>query len=674
MPIRITGMNSGLDTESIISELVKAQKTKGEATKKKQTTLQWKQEAWKDLNAKIYKLFNSTLGNMRLATDYSKKVTDVSNSSIASVVTGENAMNATQSLKVNSLASSGYMTGAEISGSDITKNTKLTDLGISAGSTVTVTTGGKATDIQITADTTMNDFVVKLKQAGVEANFDEKNKRLHIAAKKSGTESDFTLTAADSNGTDALRKLGILVYDAVAMKEYQKYADMSAADKQAAIDKDVNSRLDSYKSRREELLKTQADQQKALADAKTAFQDEFGADIDTQLANPNYKSDLEAAIKKQKEDIENAGSSATEADKEKLSKLEKELAQVKKYEESKAALAKTDASLNDVESYLDLTDPANIKAGTKLTTEVTTAWDNKITEATNIVNAGSLAGSNAIKNVATDAENELNCVTYKGDTNTFEINGLTITALQQSSETVTLNTRQDTDGIYDMVKDFLKEYNSLIMEMDKLYNAESAKGYDPLTDEEKEEMSDSEIEKWESKIKDSILRGDSNLSTISSAMKTIMLQGANVNGKQIYLSQFGIETAGYFSSGENEKNVYHINGDKDDASVSSKENELKAAIAADPDTVIAFFSQLSQNLYSELDKQSRSVEGIRSFGKFYDDKKMQDDYKNYTTKIKEQEAKLTALEDRWYKKFSAMETALAKMQSNQNAVSALLGG
>ncbi len=674
MPIRITGMNSGLDTESIISELVKAQKTKGEATKKKQTTLQWKQDAWKDLNAKIYKLFNSTLGNMRLATDYSKKITDVSNSSIASVITGENAMNATQSLKVNSLASSGYMTGDEISGSNITKNTKLTDLGISAGSTVTLTTGGKATDIQITADTTMNDFLVKLKQAGVEANFDEKNKRLHIAAKKSGTESDFTLTAADSNGTDALKKLGILVYNDAELKEYQKYADMTQADKDAAIAKDVNSRLDYYKSRREQLLKTQADQQKTLADAKTAFQNEFGTDIDTQLANPNYKSDLEAEIKKQKEDIKNAGSSASEADKEKLAKLEKELTQAKKYEESKAALAKTDASLNDVESYLDVTDPANIKAGSKLTVEVTTAWNNKIAEANNIVNAGTLAGSEAKKNVATDAEIELNGVTYKGDTNTFEINGLTITALQQSSETVTLSTRQDTDGIYDMVKNFLKEYNNLIMEMDKLYNAESAKGYDPLTDEEKEEMSESEIEKWEAKIKDSILRGDSNLSTISSAMKTIMLKGANVNGKQMYLSQFGIETAGYFSSGENEKNVYHINGDKDDASVSSKENELKAAIAADPDTVIAFFSQLSQNLYSELDKQSRSVEGIRSFGKFYDDKKMQEDYKNYTTKIKEQEAKLTALEDRWYKKFSAMETALAKMQSNQNAVSALLGG
>ena len=74
MPIRITGMNSGLDTESIITELVKAQKTKTENIKKKQTSLQWKQDAWKELNSKIYKLFQNTLGNMRFSTDYSKKV------------------------------------------------------------------------------------------------------------------------------------------------------------------------------------------------------------------------------------------------------------------------------------------------------------------------------------------------------------------------------------------------------------------------------------------------------------------------------------------------------------------------------------------------------------------------------------------------------------------------
>ena len=147
-----------------------------------------------------------------------------------------------------------------------------------------------------------------------------------------------------------------------------------------------------------------------------------------------------------------------------------------------------------------------------------------------------------------------------------------------------------------------------------------------------------------------------------------------MNGKQMYLSNFGIETLGYFNASENERNAYHINGDEDDAAVSSKANDLKSAIAADPDTVIEFFSQLSQNLYTELNKQSSSVDGVRSFGSFYDDKRMQKEYDDYKDKIKKQEAKLTALEDKWYNKFAAMETALAKLQSNQSAVSSLLGG
>ena len=142
----------------------------------------------------------------------------------------------------------------------------------------------------------------------------------------------------------------------------------------------------------------------------------------------------------------------------------------------------------------------------------------------------------------------------------------------------------------------------------------------------------------------------------------------------MYLSDFGIETLGYFGAAENERNAYHINGDEDDLATASKTNDLKAAIAAYPDTVIGFFTQLSQNLYSELSKQSSSVEGVRTFGNFYDDKRMEEDYNSYKTKIKQQEDKLTALEEKWYNKFAAMETALAKLQSNQSAISSLLGG
>lgn len=186
-------------------------------------------------------------------------------------------------------------------------------------------------------------------------------------------------------------------------------------------------------------------------------------------------------------------------------------------------------------------------------------------------------------------------------------------------------------------------------------------------------MSDSEVEKWEQKIKDSILRRDSNLSTVASTLKNIMLAGAEVDGTKLYLSNFGIETLGYFKSADHEKNAYHIDGDKDDSSTGTNEDKLKAAIAADPDTVISFFSQLSQNLYSNLNSLTAGTD-LRSFGSIYDDKKMQEDYNNYTTKVKDLEKKLKAMEDRYYNQFAAMETALARLQSNQSAVTSLLGG
>ncbi|MCX4343414.1 MAG: flagellar filament capping protein FliD [Kineothrix sp.] len=669
MPIRITGMNSGLDTESIISELVKAQKTKVDSVRKKQTSLQWKQEAWKDLNAKIYKLFQNTLGNMRLATDYSKKITDVSHPSIAQVISSDDAMNATQELEVKELATTGYMTGAQV-GDDVTKTTKLTDMGIAAGSTITVTTGGKSTDIAITEGMTVAEFVGNLKSAGVEANFDEKNKRFHIAASKSGKVNDFSITASNTEGTNALKQLGILSYDAQAKAQYEKYANMDQAAKDQAVNDDVAKRVKSYISQRENLLKTQTEQTTALNESKAAFSTEYGEDVESV-----DKDALKKSIDDLKAKIEADGDSATESDKEELAKLQGKMSAVENYEAQKDALDATTQSLNDVESYLDLTDSDNIKESSKLRLEVTGMWNDKIlTAADAIANWDTQAGSDVQRQDGKNAKIVLNGVTYEGESNTFEVNGLTITALQKSDEKVTLTTRRDTDGVYNMIKNFLKEYNALINEMDKLYNAESSKGYEPLTDEEKKELSDSEIEKWEGKIKDSILRRDSNLSSISSAMKNIMMQGAVVNGKQMYLSNFGIETLGYFNASENERNAYHINGDEDDAAVSSKANDLKSAIAADPDTVIEFFSQLSQNLYTELNKQSSSVDGVRSFGSFYDDKRMQKEYDDYKDKIKKQEAKLTALEDKWYNKFAAMETALAKLQSNQSAVSSLLGG
>lgn len=507
MPIRITGMNSGLDTEAIIKELASAKSYKKTKMEKAKTKLGWKQDAWKALNTKIYSFYTQTLDDMRFTNAYSKKKVTCSNSNAVSIVAGENAPYTTQSLDVISVAKAGYMTGGEMStttGGKVSGSTTLADLGITANTSFDITVGAgtasaKTTTINLDTSKTLDDVINQLKGAGVDVNFDEKNQRLFINAKNTGKENDFTISAAagDANSASAIEALG---------------------------------------------LSTSASGAKAA----------------------HYEA-------------------------------------------------------------------------------------------------------------ASDAEIKLNGVSYFSSNNTFEINGLTITANEVASG-MTVTTQADTSGIFDAVKNFFKGYNELINEMDKLYNADSAKGYEPLTDEEKDAMSDSEVEKWEKKIKDAVLRKDSTLSGVASVMKEVMSKGVTMSdGSQMYLFDFGIDTLGYFNAPDNEKNAYHIDGDADDSNTKGNDNKLMAMIMSDPEKVTEFFTGLANNLHDVLFDKMKGVEGVSSSFCVYEDKLLQEEYDDYTKQIAQQQKKVDAFMDRYYAKFSAMETALAKMQSKSNAVSQLLG-
>ena len=113
MAIRMTGMVSGLDTDSIVKELVSAYSTKKEKYEKEQTKLGWKQEIWKGLNTKVYSLYNS-VGKMRYSSAYSLKKTTASDTTKASVTASSDAVNGTQKLHVLSTAQSGYLTGGKL--------------------------------------------------------------------------------------------------------------------------------------------------------------------------------------------------------------------------------------------------------------------------------------------------------------------------------------------------------------------------------------------------------------------------------------------------------------------------------------------------------------------------------------------------------------------------------
>ena len=706
MAIRLSGMNSGLDTENIISELVKAKSVKKDKLVKAQTKLQWKQDAWKELNTKVYNLYSKTLGNMRLKSDYSKKSTKVSDSTAATVITGSNAVNGVQTLQVNKLATTGYLTGGKLSETgEYSGSSTMKDLGLTGTNKLSMTVGGKTTEIVLSETTTINDFVSQLKKAGVNANFDAKNQRFFISAKETGKEADFSLAAANADSKDALAKLGLatsLKDDTATYNYYLKYCDVvkdadgkitgytQKTDLSALITEEQNSRLARYKEEYNSLQTAITKNETKTDEKKQELIDKYGADSDFwEKSADNLTTELETAksslatLEEEKKDATEGAwtednQKELEAAQEAVKKAETALADKKAWTELETEATELQAKLTENAEYY--TPDSNGGLGTatqKLLNEVDADVNAQAVYAQQALDAS--LTSSSVSNGATriagqDAVITLNGAEFTSTSNNFEINGLTITANRETkeNESITLTTSDDTDGIYDMVKNFLKEYNALINEMDKLYSADSTKGYEPLTEEEKEAMSEKEIEKWEEKIKDSILRKDSTLNSVASAMKQIMSSGITIGGETLYLSSFGISTAGYFSSAENEKNAYHIDGDPDDITTSTKADKLKTAIANDPEKVTEFFSALTLKLYEKLGDMMKSTEYSSAFT-LYDDKAMKTEYNEYKDKISAQEQKISDYEDRYYKKFTAMESALAKLSAKESAVSGLFG-
>ena len=683
---RVTGMNSGLDTESLVQQLVEARRMKVTKVTKQQSKITFQQEAWKGLNSKLKSLF-SKVDNLKYQSSYSKKTTSVSDPSVASIVTSDKAMNSTQTLEVVSLAKAAYVTGEEVkltnSDDKATAGTLLKDLGIEAGSKVSITVGGKATDIEITDDMTLGSFTSKLASAGVNANFDAATQRIFIGAKDTGLKNDFALTADNAKGLDALSKLGILDdFTKETNSTYKAYKALAEIDADSEeydnlVKESVNRKVDS-------LLKEYKNRQSAnkLNNEKLeALVTKHGEEVKVT----EFSSDMEDELSSLKETVKAVTDESVLTDEEKeVLKTQKERIELleaqKLYAEGSKVVSDNDARMAEIEGIIDIVkdDEGTALSATDkgtLEAEAKDELDGRIAYANTMLGNSGEGYKFSSRVEAKEAQIVLNGATFTQSSNTFNINGLTITAQKETNgEEVTLNTISDTSAIYNMIKDVVKEYSSIINELDKLYNADNKVKYDPLSDEEKAAMSDYEVEKWEEKLKEQILARDPGVKSVSSALTQAMNSGFEVGGKMMYLFDFGIETAGYFSAGDNEKNALHIYGDEDDEMFKSQTNKLKEMIASDPDSVTDFFSQLSNSLFKSMSGLSSKVTGYRSYGSYYDDVKMKSDYDNYTTKIAEMEEKLAAYEDKWYAKFSKMETAMAKMQSGQNAISSMLGG
>lgn len=286
---------------------------------------------------------------------------------------------------------------------------------------------------------------------------------------------------------------------------------------------------------------------------------------------------------------------------------------------------------------------------------------------------GASEGQNAIFEI-NGQEVYLNDNTYTLDGNTFTFNdNMTI------GETYTVNIAKDSTTVKDALKKFVESYNKLIDDVYGYIGKSPAKDddgntYEPLTNAEKDEMSEDEITKWEEKAKQGVLYNDSTVSTVMSQMRSALYTSVTLDDG----SKFGIYNLGIKTSSEwSEHGKLQID-----------ENAFDKAFENNEDAIIKLFTDSDTGMMKKLNSvidgavKSRGAANtrgtlVRKAGKA--DSSVTTDSTIYKEMVKMQD-RLKELQDRydtkeeyWWKVFTNMETAMADLNSQTSYISSYLG-
>ena len=272
--------------------------------------------------------------------------------------------------------------------------------------------------------------------------------------------------------------------------------------------------------------------------------------------------------------------------------------------------------------------------------------------------------------VGQNAEYVVNGIKKESSRNTFTELGYTITLNQTFNEkinegytdVVTISSSTDTDAVVDKVKSFVELYNGLIDSMNTSIKEKKNYSYSPLTEAQKAEMSEDEIEKWEEKAKQGVLRNDSAINSVASNMRTAIYSiSTNKDEKYNALYKIGITTSEKYSDG---------------GQLVIDEDKLREAIEANPEAVADLFTRVEEK--NGADDKGGLISQLRSIAKTGIDTiatkagkegSVENSFtlgKNLISveeKIKEWKTKLKEIEERYFDQFTAMEQAIQKANS-----------
>ncbi|MDR0138776.1 flagellar hook-associated protein 2 [Metabacillus idriensis] len=584
--VRIGGLASGMDIDSLVADLMKAERMPLDKLKQNKQTLEWQRDGYREMNSLLFAFRNATF-DMKLSSNYRARSTNSSNSEKVTATATSSASTSSYSIsKVDQLASAATKVNAgaiSASGSKVDPSKSLYEIKDSFANQNFNWQTGTVKNQTITAAADGSSLKLTLESGEVLKNFDKD------AVVKVDGKSFTLVTGTPQAGEVQLDSNGNLTF----LETVKKGSTVK-------VDYVIDS-TDNYMS----------------------------FDMQTHTSKGQIK--------------ENFLIQGTESLNTVFNKI-------------------NSSQLGVTALYDSFSDKITLTR--KETGDFNTAGNEIITSAgflNNVLRFGS-----GTETGGQNAKFTVNGLSTERTSNTFEMSGVTFTlkdTFTAADPAVSINVTNDTNAVFDNIKKFVTLYNETIAKIQGKTDETRYRDYQPLSDEERESLTDKQQEQWDEKAQSGLLRKDSILTGALSQMRSDFYStlSAASGSSFTHLSNIGISTTSNYREG---------------GKLIIDEAKLKKAIEENPEGVEKLFTSngptsgekgiitnLYDNLKTTMDKLNAKAGTSSSTSQQFT---IGRNLSSIDNQINRFEDRLTQVEDRYWAQFTAMEKAIQRSNDQMN--------
>lgn len=267
-----------------------------------------------------------------------------------------------------------------------------------------------------------------------------------------------------------------------------------------------------------------------------------------------------------------------------------------------------------------------------------------------------------------NAKLSVNGQVIERNSNSFEVNQFKLNLLSTNNSPSTLSAKNSVTQVVDTISKFVEDYNKLI---DKVYTLTTEKSefreYSPLTDAQKKDMSESEIELWEKKAKTGLVRSDTNLVSLVTELRQSLFSDLD---STITLKDIGISSGSYSDRGK-----LTIDTTKLSDVLENRMDEVQNLFTNSVTGLASKFNTiLNKNIQTSIGNPGRLVLVAGIANTSTDEKNsLNDRIKTIESTITNLQRMYESQKERYWKQFSNLETAMSKLNSQSSWLTQQLG-